>query len=65
MLIEPKFWCSITYFEFDHKVGEIFKVAANFRSVTIDGYTNPSLPNRFCVGQLTNVHRTEMSVNIR
>lgn len=55
----PEFWCSITYFELDQKVGEIFKVPANNNTITVDGYTDPSSLDRFCLGKLTNVHRTE------
>lgn len=28
-------------------------------NVTIDGYTNPSAPDRFCIGFLSNVHRPQ------
>ena len=65
LIAEPEFWCSISYFELDQQVGETFKVAANFRTVTVDGFTNPSSPERFCLGQLSNVHRTETSERSR
>lgn len=64
-LISPEHWCSVQYFELDHKVGETFKVIAQYREVKIDGYVNPSEPNRFCLGQLSNVHRTEASEKAR
>ena len=38
---------------------------AQYREVKIDGYVNPSEPNRFCLGQLSNVHRTEASEKAR
>ena len=47
------------------QVGETFKVIAQYREVKIDGYVNPSEPNRFCLGQLSNVHRTEASEKAR
>lgn len=55
----PEFWCSISYFELDQKVGEIFKVPSSNSTITVDGYTDPSSPDRFCLGKLTSVHRTE------
>eukprot|EP00093_Oithona_nana_P000331 00331.XXX_1405_367_1 [CDS] Oithona nana genome sequencing. len=61
----PEFWCSILYFELDTQVGETFKVNSNWRSVTVDGYVDPSLGNRFCLGALSNVHRTEASERAR
>jgi len=61
----PEFWCSILYFELDTQVGETFKVNSNWRSVTVDGYVDPSLGNRFCLGALSNVHRTEPSERAR
>lgn len=33
--------------------------------VIIDGYTDPSSVNRFCLGQLSNVHRTDISEKAR
>lgn len=61
----PEHWCSIAYFELDQQVGEIFKVTSNCPSVTVDGYVDPSGGNRFCLGQLSNVHRTEASERAR
>ncbi|XP_056646392.1 mothers against decapentaplegic homolog 4 [Diorhabda carinulata] len=57
----PEFWCSVAYFELDTQVGETFKVPSNCPNVTIDGYVDPSGGNRFCLGALSNVHRTEQS----
>ena len=39
---EPEYWCTVTYFELDQQVGETFKAPASCRSVTVDGYTDPS-----------------------
>jgi MAD (mothers against decapentaplegic) family protein 4 len=61
----PDHWSSIAYFELDQQVGEIFKVPSNCSSVTIDGYVDPSGGHRFCLGQLSNVHRTEASEKAR
>jgi len=54
----PEYWCSIAYFELDQQVGETFRVPSNLHNVTVDGYTNPSAADRFCIGFLSNVHRT-------
>ncbi|XP_062394424.1 mothers against decapentaplegic homolog 4 [Sardina pilchardus] len=61
----PEFWCSISYFEMDIQVGEMFKVPANCPVVTVDGYVDPSGGDRFCLGQLSNVHRTDSSERAR
>ncbi|XP_077993062.1 mothers against decapentaplegic homolog 4-like [Glandiceps talaboti] len=61
----PEHWCSIAYFELDQQVGEIFKVLSSCPTVTVDGYVDPSGGDRFCLGQLSNVHRTEASERAR
>ncbi|CAH8462991.1 unnamed protein product [Schistosoma rodhaini] len=61
----PEYWCNIAYFELDQQVGELFKVPSQYSRVTVDGYTDPSSPNRFCLGQLSNVHRSEQSEKSR
>ncbi|KAG9463205.1 hypothetical protein GDO78_022208 [Eleutherodactylus coqui] len=61
----PEFWCSVAYFEMDIQVGEIFKVPSNCPVVTVDGYVDPSGGDRFCLGQLSNVHRTDTSERAR
>lgn len=58
-LAAPDYWCSIAYFEMDVQVGEMFKVPSSCPIVTVDGYVDPSGGDRFCLGQLSNVHRTE------
>lgn len=55
----PDYWCSTAYFEMDVQVGETFKVPSTGPVVTVDGYVDPSGGDRFCLGQLSNVHRTE------
>ena len=64
-LSAPDFWCTIAYFEMDTQVGEIFKVPSSLPSVTVDGYVDPSGGDRFCLGRLTNVHRTDTSERAR
>ena len=49
----------------DTQVGEIFKVPAGLPSVSVDGYVDPSGGDRFCLGRLSNVHRTEASERAR
>uniref|UniRef100_A0A8C4Q5U1 MH2 domain-containing protein n=1 Tax=Eptatretus burgeri TaxID=7764 RepID=A0A8C4Q5U1_EPTBU len=49
----------------DVQVGETFKVPSGCPVVTVDGYVDPSGGNRFCLGQLSNVHRTEASERAR
>ncbi|XP_065159365.1 mothers against decapentaplegic homolog 4-like isoform X2 [Atheta coriaria] len=61
----PEFWCSVAYFELDTQVGETFKVPSSCPNVTVDGYVDPSGGNRFCLGALSNVHRTEQSERAR
>ncbi|CAH1153252.1 unnamed protein product [Phaedon cochleariae] len=61
----PEYWCSVAYFELDAQVGETFKVPSNCPNVTIDGYVDPSGGNRFCLGALSNVHRTDQSERAR
>jgi len=61
----PEYWCSIGYYELDTQVGEIFKVPSAWSSVIVDGYVDPSGGNRFCLGALSNVHRTEASEKAR
>jgi len=61
----PEYWCSVAYFELDTQVGETFKVPSSCPNVTVDGYVDPSGGNRFCLGALSNVHRTEQSERAR
>eukprot|EP00118_Oscarella_pearsei_P007490 m.36996 g.36996 ORF g.36996 m.36996 type:complete len:532 (+) comp32309_c0_seq9:20-1615(+) len=61
----PEYWCSIGYYELDSQVGETFKVPTTIMTVAVDGYTDPSGGGRFCLGQLSNVHRAEQIERVR
>ncbi|CAF0955720.1 unnamed protein product [Adineta ricciae] len=53
---EPHEWCHISYYEMSTRVGEQYRASQS--QVIIDGFTDPSSAERFCLGGLTNVHRT-------
>ncbi|XP_013387280.1 mothers against decapentaplegic homolog 5 [Lingula anatina] len=61
---EPKFWCSIVYYELNNRVGEAFH--ASLSHVVVDGFTDPSNNGeRFCLGLLSNVNRNSTIENTR
>eukprot|EP00118_Oscarella_pearsei_P017878 m.179964 g.179964 ORF g.179964 m.179964 type:complete len:442 (+) comp39237_c0_seq11:111-1436(+) len=52
---EPKHWCSVAYYEMQNRVGETFHTV--YPTLTIDGFTDPSSSDRFCLGLLSSVQR--------
>jgi hypothetical protein len=45
MYYEPAFWCSISYYELNTRVGETFHASQS--SITVDGFTDPSNADRY------------------
>ncbi|KAF5396671.1 Mothers against decapentaplegic 1 [Paragonimus heterotremus] len=61
---EPKYWCSVVYYELNNRVGEAFNALQP--SIIIDGFTDPSNnSDRFCLGLLSNVNRNSTIENTR
>lgn len=66
---EQDYWCSISYYEFNERVGEVWHAPKEMHSVFIDGFTQPSdgssSGNRFSLGLLTNINRKPESDSAR
>ena len=61
---EPTHWCSISYYELNVRIGEIFHASSH--SIYVDGYTDPSSSGRkLCLGILNNVNRNSTTENTR
>nr|CAD2204941.1 unnamed protein product [Meloidogyne enterolobii] len=61
----PIYWCAISYYEYDRKVGDTFQANSEFSKVFIDGGLNSSDGSRFCLGSLTNTVRTDAAEKCR
>ncbi|GFR70525.1 mothers against decapentaplegic homolog [Elysia marginata] len=60
---EPQYWCNIVYYELNNRVGEQFQASSH--SIVVDGFTDPSRTDRFCLGLLSNVNRNSTIENVR
>lgn len=60
---EGAYWCSISYHEYDQRIGE--KYHSNCRVVSVDGYTQPMCSDRFCIGGISNVNRNQFTEWVR
>ena len=60
---EGEYWCSISYHEYDKRIGEKFH--SNFNVVSVDGYTQPMCSHRFCIGGISNVNRNQFTEWVR
>ena len=56
--VEQQYWAEIAYYEYNQRVGEKFLCGPNV--ITVDGYTDPNESDRFCLGKLNNLHRSEV-----
>ena len=63
MYCEPPHWCSIAYYETNTRVGENFHAGQD--NVTVDGFTDPSSSERFCLGILSNINRNHVIEHTR
>ncbi|KAF6716266.1 Mothers against decapentaplegic-like protein 9 [Oryzias melastigma] len=53
---EPKYWCSVAYYELNNRVGETFHASSHSIWWTASP-TRVNNKNRFCLGLLSNVNR--------
>lgn len=60
---EPHYWASILYYELGQRVGEKFLASQPF--VLVDGFTDPSRNDRFCLGNMSNVNRDPIAEQVR
>lgn len=61
----PSNWCSISYYELNSRIGEMFHASTN--DLFIDGYTNPcnTYGKRLCLGMFSNINRNASVENCR
>lgn len=62
--LEPHFWATIEYYEFDFKIGENFQIPKEFRSCVIDGGLSSLSQQRICLAGLPTVNRNAISEGI-
>jgi hypothetical protein len=55
--VPPTFWSTVSYYELKDRIGQEFHAVSSVSTLTIDGYTDPSTADRFCLGVLSNVNR--------
>lgn len=56
-------WCSVSYHEYDTRVGE--KYHPNCFCFSVDGYTHPMCSDRFCIGGISNINRNSFTEWVR
>ena len=61
--IQPIHWCSVHYYEMKNRVGEVFN--ASKPHLIVDGFTDPSSVDRFCLGCLSSVYRDPVIEKVR
>lgn len=62
--IEGTSWCSISYHEYDQRIGDKFHSNC-WRVVSVDGYTQPLCTDRFCIGGISNINRNQFTEWVR
>lgn len=60
---EPQNWATISYYELNVRVGEVFNCQSH--NIIVDGFTHPNNMTRFCLGQLSNINRNSTIENTR
>ncbi|KII72584.1 Protein mothers against dpp [Thelohanellus kitauei] len=56
-----RFWCTVSYHEFNLSVGEVYRVPRECKSFIVDGYFNTdNQSSRYSLGQFTNIHRNSL-----
>lgn len=61
--VEPQFWCSVSYYEYNRKFSDMFH--ASGVTLIIDGSTEKCTANRFSLGSVENANRDPIVVTVR